>query len=156
MSLSIFEHGDGRFRLVHDDREVGWLENRTLTIADFPDAATARDAASTAYDALSAWLSRQRHVDAKPRRGRALKIRPGDADRALMLGGVRVGRLVDASVTSPAHGFELALPPRLTATLVAAQVIYEALLKKEAVHPFNAAAAAYVPAGGPAGEIEVA
>ena len=150
MSLSIFEHGDGRYRLVDDEREVGWLKARTLGIAMYDDDADALDGACAAYDALNGWLSRQRHADAVPRRGRVLKVRANDPERALTLGATRVGRLVGPSDVSGGHGFELELPPRLSATLVAAQVVYEAIRNQRAAKSANVDAGGnYVAIGGP-------
>lgn len=132
MSMSIFEYGDGRFRLFHGDREVGWVEARAVGFADWETEAAAIRAATVAYDALSAWLARQRRQDAVPRGHRALRAREEGGERVLTLGGIAVGRLVHEPLGDGAgggHGFELVLPPRIGSTLTAAQVIDQALLR---------------------------
>lgn len=131
MSLSIFEYGDGRFRLFHGDREIGWVEGRAIGFVGWDSEAAAMRAATAAYDALSDWLARQRRQEAAPRRGRALRVRNDGAERSLTLGDVAIGRLLSGA-PSPAdtesrHGFELTLPPRIGAALTAAQVVDGAL-----------------------------
>src|SRR5689334_14247822 len=53
MPLSIFEYGDGRFRLFHDSREVGWVEERVIGFSGYQSDAAAVRAATVAYDALN-------------------------------------------------------------------------------------------------------
>ena len=131
MSLSIFEYGDGRFRLFHGEREVGWIEGRAVAFVGFEGEEAAVRAAAIGYDALSEWLARQRHQDAAPRGNRRLRVRSEGGERALTLGGVGVGRLVSGPADHPAdgmsHGFELLLPPRVAAAFTAAHVIHQAL-----------------------------
>jgi hypothetical protein len=131
MSLSIFEYGDGRFRLFHGDREVGWVEGRAVGFIGWESEAAAVRGATVAYDALSDWLARQRRQDATPRRGQALRARSDGTERVLTLGGVAIGRLVRAPAENDgnrlAYGFELALPPRIGAALTAAQIVDTAL-----------------------------
>jgi len=131
MSLSIFEYGDGRFRLFHGEREVGWVEGRAVGFVGFDSEAAAVHAATAAYDALSGWLARQSREQSTPRRRRRLGIRVERGEHHLTLGGVAIGRLVSESedrvATRGSHGFELSLPPRIGAALSAAQVIDQAL-----------------------------
>ena len=126
MSLSIFDRGEGRFDLVYGDREIGWVRERAIGFNGFGDRAAARRAAAVAYDALAGWLARQRRFDAPPRNGHALRLqREGRIDQ-LVLGEVPVGQLFYRG-TDDGYAFELDLPPRIGATLSAAQVMYYAL-----------------------------
>jgi len=131
--MSIFEYGDGRFRLFRDDREIGWVENRAVGFVGFSSDADALAAATSAYDALSAWLARQRRQEATPRRGRRLRVRSEAGERQLTLGDVAIGRLVsgpaDHTLESGSHGFELLLPPRVGAALTAAHIIDQAVVR---------------------------
>jgi hypothetical protein len=127
MSLTILEHGDGRFHFFHGDHEVGWLEGRTIAFVNFDKAGTARLAAEVAYDALTVWLARQRITDPPARRGRPIRTRYDGGGLVLTLFGRPIGRLSEPESMGGAHGFELRLPPQLVSTLVAAQVIDLAL-----------------------------
>ena len=133
MSLSIFEYGDGRFRLYHGEREVGWVENRAIGFVGFDSDEEAVRAATTAYDALSGWLARQRRQEAAPRRGRRLRVRSEAGELQLTLGDVPIGRLVsgpaDHARQTMSHGFELLLPPRIGAALTVAHIMDQALLR---------------------------
>ena len=137
MTLSIFEYGDGRFRLNHGDREVGWVENRAVGFVGFSSEEEAVRAATTAYDALGSWLARQRRQEAAPRRGRRLRVRSEAGDRQLMLGEVPIGRLVsgpvDQAPEDASYGFELMLPPRVGAALTVAHIINQALVRHRAL-----------------------
>jgi len=129
MSLSIFDRGEGRFDLMHGDIEIGWVRDRAIGFNGFGDRATARRAAAVAYDALTGWLARQRRFDAPPRNGHALRIERGGGIDQLMLGEVPVGQLLHrgAGIADGGYAFELTLPPRIGATLSAAQIMYYAL-----------------------------
>ena len=142
MSLRIFEYGDGRFRLFHDDREVGWVEGRAVGFAGFDSDDAAVRAATVAYDALSAWLARQRRKEAAPRRGRRLGVRTYGVERHLTLGGVPIGRLVSGELAGASRGFELQLPPHIGPALTAAQVIHQALARHRALLELEGAATA--------------
>lgn len=137
MSLSIFEYGDGRFRLFHDDREVGWVEGRAIGFAGFANDDDAARAATIAYDALSGWLARQGRQEAPPRRGRRIRIRTEAGETQLTLSAVPVGRLVSAPPDhrseGTSRGFELLLPPRISAPLTAAHIIDQALERHRAL-----------------------
>src|SRR5690242_18832334 len=91
MSLSIFEHGDGRFRLFRDEREVGWVEGRAIGFFGFDSQAIAVDAATAAYDALTGWLARQSGEQLTPRGRRRLRIRVENGEHQLTLGGAAIG-----------------------------------------------------------------
>jgi hypothetical protein len=136
MSVSIFEYGDGRFRLFHGDREVGWVEGRAIGFADWDSEMAALRAATVAYDALCDWLARQRRQEAAPRRGRHLRTRTEGGERLLTLGGVAIGRLLRMSDTDASsdrhHGFELTLPPGIGAALGAAQIVDASLTRHRA------------------------
>ena len=136
MSLSIFEYGDGRFRLFHGDREVGWVEGRAIGFVGWESELLALRAATVAYDALSDWLARQRRQEAAPRRGRHLRSRTEGRERLLTLGGVAIGRLLAMSSTDGGdgrhHGFELTLPPRIGTALTAAQIVDASLARHRA------------------------
>lgn len=134
MSLSIFDRGQGRFDLMLGDTEAGWVEDRAIGFTGFGDRAAARRGASVAYDALTAWLARQRRLDALPRNGDALRTRRDGGIDQLMLGEVPIGRLLyrGTAVTDGAYAFELLLPPRIGAPLSAAQVMYYALARYRA------------------------
>lgn len=131
MSVSIFEHGDGRFRLFHGDREAGWVEGRAVGFIGFESDDDALCAATIAYHALSDWLARQRWQEAAPRPGRRLRARSEAGERQLVFGDVPVGRLLsgpaDHATESASCGFELLLPKRVGAALTAAHVIDQAL-----------------------------
>ncbi len=143
MSLSIFDRGDGRFDLVRGNDEIGWVADRAIGFTGFRDRRAARRAAVVGYDALQGWLARQRRTDRSPRNGHALREHPRGPSNHLSLGDVPVGRLLvrhaggatnDASYASGAHAFELFLPPRVGATLSAAQVVYYALERRRLIH----------------------
>jgi hypothetical protein len=133
MSLSIFEYGDGRFRLFHGDREIGWLEGRVVGFTGFDSEAAAVRAATVAHDALSAWLARQNYKEVVRRRGRRLGVHARDSERHLTIGGISIGRLVvgpaDDAEKAASVGFELSLPPRIGAAFTAAQVVDQALVR---------------------------
>jgi len=142
MSLSIFEHGDGRFRLYHGDREVGWVESRAVGFVGFDSDEAAVRAAAIAYDALSEWLARQRRQEAAPRRGRRLRVRTESGEHQLTLGEVAIGKLVsgpaDHTPEGASHGFELLLPPRIGAALTAAHIIDQALTRHRMLRSLEA------------------
>jgi hypothetical protein len=129
MPLSVFEHGDGRFRLFRDGCEVGWVEGRAVGFLGFDSEAAAADAAIAAHNALSHWLARQSREQPATRRQLGRRVENGE--HHLTLGGISIGRLLsgpqDRIATSGSHGFELQLPPRIGAALSAAQVIDQAL-----------------------------
>jgi hypothetical protein len=134
MSFSIFDHGDGRFRLVRDEREVGWVEDRTIGFRGFASTDDARAAATTAYTALAAWIARQVRTEPVPPRRRRLSTQREGAVEWLTLGGTRIGRLWrfapdDLPEAAPDFGFEVYLPTRVAGGLAlsAAQVIGGAL-----------------------------
>jgi hypothetical protein len=133
MSLSIFECGDGRFRLFHGDREIGWVEGRVVGFTGFDSDAAAVRAATIAHDALSAWLARQSYTEVVKRRGRPLSVHVRYGERHLTIAGVSIGRLVsgpaDLAANIESVGFELSLPPRIGDALTAAQVADRALLE---------------------------
>jgi hypothetical protein len=143
MSLSIFEYGDGRFRLFHGDREVGWVEDRVIGFAGFESDDDALRAATISYDALSDWLARQRRQEASPRRGRRLRLRAVAGEHQLTLGEVVIGRLVagpaDHAVEGASCGFELLLPPRIGAPLTVAHVLDQALRRHRALRSLETA-----------------
>ena len=146
MSLSIFEYGDGRFRLFHSDREIGWVEGRAIGFVGWDSEAAAIRAATVAYDALTDWLARQRRQEAAPRRDRPLTVRNDGSERALTLGEVAIGRLLSeprsAQGTDPRHGFELTLPPRIGAALTAAQIVDGVLRRHRALASLDSEAPA--------------
>ena len=131
MSLTIFEFGDGRFRLFRDGSEVGWVDGRAVGFLGFDSEAAAADAAQAAYNALSHWLARQsrEHVTTRRRMGSRIE----DGEHRLTVGGIAIGRLLsgpmDRVATGGSHGFELRLPPRIGAALSAAHVIDQALVQ---------------------------
>lgn len=147
MTLSIFEYGDGRFRLYHGEREVGWVENRAVGFVGFASDDEAVRAATTAYDALSGWLARQRRQEAAPRRGRRLRVRSETGERQLMLGDVVIGTLVsgpaDHAPEGTSHGFELLLPPRVGAALTVAHIIDQALARHRALRSLETGASQF-------------
>jgi hypothetical protein len=143
MSLSIFEYGDGRFRLFRDGSEVGWVEGRAVGFLGFDSEAAAANAALAAYNALSDWLARQSREETKPRRRLGLRVE--DGEQQLTVGGVAIGRLLsgttDRIATSGSYGFELKLPPRIGAALSAAQVIDQALIRHRKLSELETAGA---------------
>jgi hypothetical protein len=142
MSLSIFEYGDGRFRLFHGDQEVGWVEGRAIAFVGFESDDDAVRAATIAYDALSGWLARERRQEVAPRRGRRLRVRTEAGERQLTLGELAIGRLVsgptDHTAEGRSRGFELLLPPRVGAALTAAHVVDQALARHHALRSLEA------------------
>ena len=141
MTLNIFEHGDGHFRLFRDGREVGWVDNRDVGFLGFDTEADAADAAIVAYDALSVWLARQSRAQRIPQRRLDLRVENGET--SLTLGDIVIGRLAsesgDHAAASPVHGFELKLPPRVGAPLSAAHVIDQALTRHRALRGLDTA-----------------
>ena len=136
MSLSIFDRGEGRFKLMRADADIGWIEDRAIGFRGFEDHPAAQRAAAVAYDALTTWLARQRRIESAPRSGRTLGVRSNGADVELILGDVPVGRLWhhgDATDGRGDYAFELRLPPRVVASISAAQVMYHALERHRAV-----------------------
>ena len=131
MPLSIFEYGDGRYRLFRDECEVGWVEGRAVGFRGFDSEAAAAHAATAASDVLSDWLARQSRE--QPTTRRRLELRVENGEHHLTLGGIAIGRLLpgpaDRIATSGSYGFELKLPPRIGAALSAAQVIDQALTR---------------------------
>jgi hypothetical protein len=122
MSLDVFDHDDGRFRLVRDGREIGSIEGRTIRFHAYADVASATLAAATAYDALARWTARQLRSAPLAHDGRRLAIVPEDGVEWLVLGAARIGRLWrrapdDAIERASAIGFEIDLPTRLPASL---------------------------------------
>ena len=140
MSLSIFDHGEGRFRLFHGEHEVGWVDGRHIGFSGFATTDAARRGATVAYDALSQWLARQLRTDASPRSGRRLGLRRDGDEKLLTLGGVPIGQLIQAEAGDGAHAFQLLLPPRVV-SLAAAQVIDGALRRHRALHALETAGA---------------
>jgi hypothetical protein len=142
MSLSILDRGEGRYDLYRGDDSIGWIEDRAIGFRGYENRTAARRAATIAYDALSAWLARERHAEATPRGGRTLRVwRDGDVHR-LTLGEIPVGRLLTADYdggpgSAGGSAFELILPPRLGSTLSAAQVAYHALDRRRALGAFE-------------------
>lgn len=132
MSFSVFDRGEGRFDLMRGDAEIGWVADRAISFAGFANAAAAHRAAAIAHDALTGWLARQRRIDVAPRNAGALRVRRNGAVEELTLGDVSVGRLfphVADSDGSDEYAFELVLPPRVGASISAAQIIYLALMR---------------------------
>jgi hypothetical protein len=133
MSLTIFEYGDGRYRLRHGEQEIGWVEGRAVGFVGFDTEQAAVRAATVAYDALSGWLARQSREAPAPRGRGRLVVRTEAGERQLTLGGVAIGGLVsgwdDHGLTDGSFGFELRLPLRIGAALSAAQVIHHALTR---------------------------
>jgi hypothetical protein len=140
MTLSIFEHGDGHFRLFRDGCEVGWVDGRDVGFLGFDTEADAADAAIAAYEALSVWLARQSRAQRTPQRRLDLRVENGKT--SLTLGDIAVGRLVseaeDRTTTSGSYGFELRLPPRIGAALSAAHVIDQALTRHRELRGLDA------------------
>ena len=152
MPLNIFDHGDGRFRLVRDEREIGWVEDRTIAFRGFADAEEARDAATAAYTALASWIGRQLRSEPVPPRRRRLSVRREGAVEWLTLGGVRVGRLRrfgtdDLADGERDFGFELHLPTRMARGLAlsAAQVVDRALAHARVHRPLESPTAVPTP-----------
>ncbi len=134
MSFSIFDRGDGHFRLVRAEREIGWVEGRTVGFRGFADADEARAAATTAYNALTGWVARQARAQPPPHRVHRLSVRREGTVEWLTLGGVRIGRLRrfgadDVPGAADDVGFEIHLPTRVAGELAlsAAKVIDRAL-----------------------------
>lgn len=146
MSLTILDRGEGRYDLLRGDTEIGWIAERAIGFGGFEDRAAARRAASVAYDALNAWLARQRRVESAPRNGRALRVRRDGTAIQLTLGDVPVGRLLAHDVGSDVrergtYAFELLLPPRVGSSISAAQVVHNALERHRAVRAARQVAA---------------
>jgi len=131
MSLSIFDRGEGRFDLVDGDNEIGWVRDRAIGFNGFEDRAAARRGAAVAYDALTKWLARQRRLDAPPPNGHALRAQRAGGIDQLMVGEAAVGQFYYGG-TDDGYAFELYVPPRIGATLSAAQVMYYALERSRA------------------------
>lgn len=132
MKFGIFDRGDGRYGLHRGPREVGWVEDRTVGFRGFLGRDAALAAASSAYDALSAWFARQRRAELVPRSDGLLDVLHRDEVDWLSLGGVVIGRLIpfemDIDLDADSEfGFELDLPPRVGSSLAAAQVVDAAL-----------------------------
>jgi hypothetical protein len=143
MSLSVFEYGDGRFRLFRDGSEIGWVEGRAVGFVGFDSEAAAVRAALAAYNALSDWVARQCREQVTPRRRLGLRVEDGEHHRTV--DGIAIGRLlsepVDRTPSGVSHGFELKLPPRIGAALSAAQVIDQALVRHRKLRELESASA---------------
>lgn len=136
MSLSFFDRGEGHFAMMSGDTELGWIANRAIGFRGFENRSAAQRAAAVAYEALTGWLARQRRIDSAPRTHQALRVRRDGAAEELTLGGVPIGRLLPHDNEARASGgydFELLLPPRMGASISAAQVMYHALERHRAV-----------------------
>ena len=134
MSFSVLDRGDGRFDLMHGDAEIGWIADRAIGFGGFENPAAGHRAAAIAYEALERWLARQRRVDAAPRNSGGLRVRQHGGVKQLTLGDVSIGRLFrqgDDSEGSGEYAFELLLPPRVGASISAAQVMYLALMRRD-------------------------
>jgi hypothetical protein len=132
MSFSVFDRGDGRFDLMRGDAEIGWIADRAIGFGGFENSAAAHRAAAIAHEALTGWLARQRRIDAAPRKASALRVRRNGAVERLTLGNVSVGRLLPHSGDvngGDEYAFELLLPPRVGASVSAAQIMYLALIR---------------------------
>ena len=92
MALSIFEHGDGHYRLFREDREVGWVAGRVVGFVGFDSEAAAVHAATVAYRALSEWIARQSREQPLPRR--RLKVRVENGKQLLTSGGIAIGTIL--------------------------------------------------------------
>ena len=133
MSFSVFDRGEGRFELRRGDAEIGWIADRAIGFGGFENSAAARRAAAIAYETLTGWLARQRRIDASPRNASALRLRRTAGVHQLTLGDVVIGRLFRHDREFDGGGeyaFELLLPPRVGASLSAAQVMYLALIRR--------------------------
>ena len=132
MSFSIFDRGEGRFDLMRGDTKIGWISDGAIGFGGFEHRAAAHRAAAIAHQALTGWAARQRRIDAAPRNAGALRVRGNRAVKQLTLGDVSVGRLLPHGDDSDAGGeyaFELLLPPRVGASISAAQIMYLALMR---------------------------
>ena len=133
MSLRIIEHADGYYQLLHGTDEIGRIAGRTIGFHGFETRASARRAATSAYDALVRWASRQRRTESLPRRERLLEVRQEGANRALAAGGEPVGRLLaphETDYSDESHGFELIIPRHWGPALSAAQVVHHAVNRR--------------------------
>ena len=133
MSFSVFDRGEGRFDLMRGDAEIGWIADRAIGFGGFENPAAAHRAAAIAYEALTGWLARQRRIDAAPRTAGALRVQRNDGVDQLTLGDVSIGRLFRQGGDFEGggeHAFELLLPPRVVASISAAQVMYLALTRR--------------------------
>jgi hypothetical protein len=148
MSLDVIADGRGGFRLDREGQQVGWVEGRTVGFQGFESAAEARHAASAAYDALRAWVARQRRTELMPGSRRALRAQRDGVATWLTLGGIPIGRIVEPHERDPlgarGYGFELDLPPPLQPVIgiSAAQVIDAALVRRAAATHLEAATVA--------------
>ena len=136
MSFSVLDRGEGRFDLMRGDAEIGWIADRTIGFAGFANAAAAHRAAAIAHYALTGWLARQRRIDAPPRNAGALRVRRNGAVEQLTLGDVSVGRLFPHGEDPDGGGeyaFELLLPPRVSASISGAQIMYVALMRHDLI-----------------------
>jgi hypothetical protein len=133
MSLQIYGDSDGGFRLHRQDRQVGWVEGKSVGFRGFGSGDEALSAANAAYDALRAWLARERRIAQLPGRRRALQVRREGSQTTIALAGVAIGRIItygaDARTGESEFGFELTLPPQVgtVAGISAAQVIHNAI-----------------------------
>ena len=133
MSLQVYGDADGGFRLHRQDRQVGWVEGKSVGFRGFASSEAALSAANAAHDALRAWLARERRITLTPGRRRALRLRSDGATMSITLGGVPIGRIINFGTAAgsevPDFGFELQLPPQVGAVagLSAAQVIHNAI-----------------------------
>ena len=133
MSFSVFDRGEGRFDLMRGDAEIGWIADRAIGFGGFENSATAHRASAIAHEALTAWAARQRRVDAAPRNVGGLRVRRDGAVEQLTLDDVPVGRLFPHGNESDGGGeyaFELLVPPRVGASISAAQIMYLALMRR--------------------------
>jgi hypothetical protein len=133
MSLQVYGDVDGGFRLHRQDQQVGWVEGKSVGFRGFASSDAALSAANAAYDALRAWLARERRVAQTPGRRRALQLRRDGSQSSITLAGVPIGRIITFGTSQGSggaeFGFELQLPPQVgsVAGISAAQVIHNAI-----------------------------
>ena len=147
MPLNVIADGRGGFRLEREGAQIGWVEGRAVGFLGFESPKDARQAASSAYAALHAWLARQRRTDLIPGARRVLGTRRDGGVTWLTLGDVPIGRIVQPHERDPigksGYGFELDVPPVLQPVnaISAAQVVDGALTRREEARRLEAATA---------------
>ena len=135
-----FRAGPGGARLVSTAR-------RTVAFAGFGSADDAWRAAGAAYDALRAWIARERRTLPIPGDRRSLRARRDDGGGLrITLGRVTVGRIArrEGDDGAPTYELSLLLPPGLTARgrRSAARVVDEAIARWTALRELEQAIAA--------------
>lgn len=132
--LSIFETGDGSFRLVdEDDVDVGWVRDNHLGFGGFAGQAEAMAAALAGSEALAGFLERLTGapVGERPAGGR-VRVHADGEHEWVERGKVRLARLIRSGGDRCALEFALPSYVRSGGAITASQVVHQAIAEQRA------------------------